>query len=58
MRWPYLDLWIDFCGLQVSTSVMYERHESLTYEFITLRILLCKRWGFRVRLYEPRRDTR
>lgn len=53
MKLPYLYLWLDCWLVQVGTELMHERYEFLCREYIGLRITLCHRWGFHVRLYSP-----
>jgi hypothetical protein len=53
MNLPYLDFHLNLCVLEISTSLMYERHEAQIHDFILLRTRLLGKWGFSFRLYSP-----
>lgn len=58
MNWPCLHLVLDLGFLSLRTSVMYERYETQTKEWIALDWRFFK-WNGSFRLYTPwdRRDT-
>jgi hypothetical protein len=50
---PYLEIYVSLPLLRITTELMNERVESMTYTYISLNIRLWK-WEGHFRLYAPR----
>ena len=57
---PMLDAWLDIGLLQISTAVWREAIYNDCTDYLYLEFRVLRKWGFRVRLYDPamRREDR